>query len=340
MDGDGDGDGDGGGDGGGDGDGAGDGGEDEDGEFWASRLPPRGGRRGRRRRRAEEGTSPRVADKKVSSADPSLEPLLAALEFKLHRVLFLRILSPELEAGALGVEAGGPLAPPGVAAAGGGGDTEMAEASTRKEGGIATGGADDAVGGGHASRTAEALRYMRQHMQGFAGTHAKHLQQLMGVLVFAGTPGLRSPYADAWAADASTEALAALGHEFVRLSCRMAGYASQSPLAVCVAAGTLALPKLAKLATNLQKMKKQSWTACEQLPVEIDLGPEFIYRSIFACPVSKEQSTPENPPMLLPCGHVLCRESVLKIAKGTSRNFKCPYCPHDTHPAQCRPITF
>ena len=31
---------------------------------------------------------------------------------------------------------------------------------------------------------------------------------------------------------------------------------------------------------------------------------------------------------------------VFKIAKGASRNFKCPYCPHDTHPSQCVQITF
>jgi hypothetical protein len=249
--------------------------------------------------------------------------LLAALEFKLHRVIFLRILrSEEVDGsggarGARGLGGGTGLRPsvPGE-------DVEMEDAEA-------------AVGAQAEGSATRALQYMRAHMQGFAGTHAKQLQRLMGMLVYAGAPGIRSPYGDV-----PVEAPAALGREFVRLSCRMAGHASQSPLAVCVAAGTLALPKLSKLADNLQKMKKQSWTACEQLPVEIELGPEFIYRSIFACPVSKEQSTPQNPPMLLPCGHVLCRDSVFKIAKGASRNFKCPYCPHDTHPSQCVEITF
>ncbi len=32
-----------------------------------------------------------------------------------------------------------------------------------------------------------------------------------------------------------------------------------------------------------------------------------MFYSIFACPVSKEQSSEENPPMMLPCGHVLCK---------------------------------
>ena len=31
-------------------------------------------------------------------------------------------------------------------------------------------------------------------------------------------------------------------------------------------------------------------------------GREFIFQSLFACPVAKDQSTPDNPPMMLPCG--------------------------------------
>ena len=44
---------------------------------------------------------------------------------------------------------------------------------------------------------------------------------------------------------------------------------------------------------------------------------EFVFHSIFACPVSKDQATEENPPMLLPCGHVLCK-ACLSLLKPSS----------------------
>lgn len=77
-----------------------------------------------------------------------------------------------------------------------------------------------------------------------------------------------------------------------------------------------------------------------ELPIELHLGDEFVFQSIFSCPVSREQSAPENPPMLLPCGHVLCRGSVLRLGRGAARVFKCPYCPKECTMGQCRELHF
>ncbi len=52
------------------------------------------------------------------------------------------------------------------------------------------------------------------------------------------------------------------------------------------------------------------------------------------------QSSAGNPPFMLPCGHVMCKESVLKIARGPSRCFKCPYCPQEAMPQNCLELTF
>jgi len=55
---------------------------------------------------------------------------------------------------------------------------------------------------------------------------------------------------------------------------------------------------------------------------------------------TRDNATPDNPPVLLPCNHVLCLESVLKIAKGRTRTFKCPYCPMDARADNLRTLTF
>ncbi|KAL5079346.1 hypothetical protein RYX36_007767, partial [Vicia faba] len=51
--------------------------------------------------------------------------------------------------------------------------------------------------------------------------------------------------------------------------------------------------------------KKQEWQTTNQLPVPIEMDEEFQFHSIFVCPVSKEQASEDNPPMLMSCGHVL-----------------------------------
>lgn len=49
--------------------------------------------------------------------------------------------------------------------------------------------------------------------------------------------------------------------------------------------------------------------------IEIPLPPENRYHSVFACPVSKDQSTEQNPPMMMSCGHVVSKDSLQKLSK-------------------------
>lgn len=116
--------------------------------------------------------------------------------------------------------------------------------------------------------------------------------------------------------------------------------AYESPLLVCVAAGSVALPTLLKLASKVTGQHLDDFRKAPQLTVDLQLGNEFIFHSTFACPVSREQSTPENPPKMLPCGHVLCSQSILKIARSQNRTFKCPYCPAEATPQNCKQIHF
>jgi hypothetical protein len=60
---------------------------------------------------------------------------------------------------------------------------------------------------------------------------------------------------------------------------------------------------------------------------------------VFTCPVSKEGATPDNPPMMLPCGHVLALDSIAKLARGSrSLRFKCPYCPSECSTAMAKQL--
>lgn len=67
----------------------------------------------------------------------------------------------------------------------------------------------------------------------------------------------------------------------------------------------VALPQIVK-AERIFKNKKEMMKD-KELPYEIHLLNELKYHSVFICPVNKEPSTEENPPMLLTCGHVISK---------------------------------
>lgn len=93
------------------------------------------------------------------------------------------------------------------------------------------------------------------------------------------------------------------------------GLARQSALEVAAEIGMNgAVAKIQKVQSVMRETKTE-WTTVDELPVEIALPTRHRYHSIFACPVSKEQASAKNPPMMLPCGHVIARESMLKQAK-------------------------
>ncbi|KAK8663855.1 hypothetical protein V6N13_083660 [Hibiscus sabdariffa] len=180
----------------------------------------------------------------------------------------------------------------------------------------------------------EALKYARTNFVSFAGNHMTEIQKLMGCLLYSDRLH-DSPYAHLlsptnW--DTVTE-------ELTRQFCNLLGQSYESPLSVTIAAGIQALPPLLKFMTVMSG-KKQEWQSMKQLPVPVELGKEFQFHSIFVCPVSKEQSTEDNPPMLMPCGHVLCKQSINKMSKNSSKSFKCPYCPTDINSTQCRELIF
>lgn len=114
--------------------------------------------------------------------------------------------------------------------------------------------------------------------------------------------------------------------------------AKEAPLSIGVEIGAGgALNRIIKVKA-VMKERGNEWSQADELPVspylrsvlqnpqtdqsspsaqiEIPLPNRLRFHSIFACPVSKEQGTEQNPPMMLACGHVLCLETLQRLAKG------------------------
>ncbi|KAL1364973.1 hypothetical protein HN51_013094 [Arachis hypogaea] len=181
---------------------------------------------------------------------------------------------------------------------------------------------------------ADALKYARTYLAPFASLQENEFQKLMGCLLYSGRVE-NSPYPELVSPSNWTEITEELNRQF----CTLFGQSYKSPLSVAMAAGFEGLPTLLKLA-NVMAVKKHEWQSMKQLPVPLELGKEFHFHSIFVCPVSRDQCSEENPPMLLPCYHVLRKQSIMRLSKSSAQVFKCPYCPAVATVANCRQLYF
>ncbi|TGO07374.1 hypothetical protein BTUL_0285g00050 [Botrytis tulipae] len=176
-----------------------------------------------------------------------------------------------------------------------------------------------------------ALQYARDYFPRFQSRFLKEIQQLITAMVFESNLQ-RSPYRQTFDTSSSWSDVCT---SFTREFCSLLGLSAESPLYLAATAGAIALPTLIKLAT-IQKTKRTNWTTDTELAVEIPLPRSMIFHPIFVCPVSKEQTNESNPPMMLPCGHVVAKESLQKLSKGG--RFKCPYCPVESQMKDARQI--
>ncbi|KAI2641133.1 CTLH/CRA C-terminal to lish motif domain-containing protein [Xylaria nigripes] len=165
-----------------------------------------------------------------------------------------------------------------------------------------------------------ALNYARDNFSRFQKRHQREIERLSCAVVY--SPNIDdSPYHTIFDISHAFDEVAS---SFTREFCSLLGLSAESPLYVAVMAGALALPNLVKW-TLINKAKNTEWTTQNELAFETPLPKSMFYHSIFVCPVSRGQTTDANPPTILPCGHVLARESLQKLVKGT--RYKCPYCP-------------
>ena len=165
-----------------------------------------------------------------------------------------------------------------------------------------------------------ARRYALENFARFRHRHLKEIQKLSSALLYA-TNLNASPYRPMFDIAQAFEEVAA---SFTREFCSLLGLSAESPLYIAATAGALALPQLVKFTA---KTKGTEWTTTNELAFSTPLPRSMMYHSIFVCPVAKGQTTEDNPPVMLPCGHVLSRVTVQKLARG--HKYKCPYCPSE-----------
>lgn len=177
-----------------------------------------------------------------------------------------------------------------------------------------------------------ALEYARLAFPTFSSRYARETSSLLGSLAFC--PSLpHSPYSSFFHDESTYNNVSAT---FTREFCGMLGLSEASPLYTAVTAGGISLPILEKVERIMTQSRGQ-WTSVNELPFETPLPPGMQYHSIFVCPVSKEQATDANPPMMLPCSHVIAKDSLEQHSRGKSR-MKCPYCPNESHPKDAKRV--
>jgi hypothetical protein len=186
-------------------------------------------------------------------------------------------------------------------------------------------------------RTA-ALRYGRAHFAPFANTQWKRVGQLFSAALFvdadtdAGAGLAASPYAKllAESADMWQRAAVAVSVAFAK-ECGM----QETPaLVVALRCAWPVLPALTKLVAL-----KQRGMPVDASTVSLPLAQDERFHTVFACPVTRAQSAPTNPPTMLPCRHVLAHDSAAQLVN-RSGMIKCPYCPMQTTLAKCKQLHF
>ncbi|KZC11103.1 Protein RMD5 like protein A [Dufourea novaeangliae] len=185
------------------------------------------------------------------------------------------------------------------------------------------------------SKQTEAIMYARQNLTQYVGRHGKEVQALMGTLLYLPNGIQSSPYSHLLDPTLWLD----IHDVFTREACTLLGLSVDSPLSVCINAGCTALPTLLNIKQVMQQRQVTGvWNGKDELPIEIDLGKQSRYHSVFACPILRQQSTENNPPMKLVCGHVISRDALNKLTN--ANKLKCPYCPVEQNPEDARLIYF
>lgn len=185
------------------------------------------------------------------------------------------------------------------------------------------------------SAQSEAIAYARTHFKKFTTSFEKDVQVLMGCLIYVPYGYENTPYSHLFSDDMWVNA----ADSFLTESCDIIGVNKDSSLEIIINSGCYALPALMNLKQIMVKNHVSGvWSGRNELPIEIDLGPENRYHSTFTCPILKQPSTDLNPPMKLKCNHVISKDAMHKLTRGLM--LKCPYCPKESTVTETKKIFF
>lgn len=175
-----------------------------------------------------------------------------------------------------------------------------------------------------------ALNYLKQHLIPFAALHMAEIQKLSGCLLWADRLET-SPYAELIAPNHWDDAAEEIKREFCNLILEQP---TKSPLKVTLAAGIEALPGLLNMANE---MSAKEWNEMQELPEPLEMPAEFYFRTIYYCAITVHD-TKGDAVMMMPCGHMACRECICRWGLGSGdpdHAFQCPYCNFETTEEMC-----
>lgn len=162
---------------------------------------------------------------------------------------------------------------------------------------------------------------------------AAALRRLAGAVATAGDGEGAPEYADLFAGQRAEDAAARL--ESVRLLA--AGLDPRSALSRAIEAGRGIAPRLDKVARVVREAAPEAagaFASGSELPVEARVPDGLLAHSVFVCPVTRQQCGPDEPPVLLPCGHLVSEPAVRSLLARGDR-FACPLCMQPARGAQC-----
>ena len=192
-----------------------------------------------------------------------------------------------------------------------------------------------------ATSQTEAIGYAQRNFARFATSRSQEIQTLLGGLLFSGGTGASTTVTTTQRQQTNEVGVDEHAWEQARQALLNEIRRSYGSMSILISSGLKALPEMCtyqKLVGRDSRITKESWSDSAELPVQVDSHAHF--HSEFWCPVSQEQTeTPNNPPMLLLCGHVIAKNSIARIAKGRHR-FKCPTCPSEQSVDAPTPIQF